>query len=153
MHEWIMLLYTWYKQTNKQATTTKTPLYNTVSHIYTKTKKVTKRECWLYSFQALVTQVAATSLKPGQPWVPWTECPGAEGGGEDVPANEPCPWTWRACSPLHWPTTSRYRQDLLQWNYTYCTQRRWSFRAGRALESPLGSTSPGDGVPTSTFFP
>ena len=38
-------------------------------------------------------------------------------------------------------------------DYTYCTQRIWSLWAGRALESPLGSMSPGDGVPTSSFLP
>ena len=37
-----------------------------------------------------MTWAAATSLKPEQAWVPWLACLGAEGGGEDVPANEPC---------------------------------------------------------------
>ena len=38
-----------------------------------------------------MTWAAATSLKSGQAWVPWMDCLGAEGAGEDVPANEPCP--------------------------------------------------------------
>ena len=37
-----------------------------------------------------MTWAAATSLKSGQAWVPWMDCLGAEGAGEDVPANEPC---------------------------------------------------------------
>ena len=34
---------------------------------------------------------AVTSLKPGQDWFPRTDCHGADGAGEDEPANEPCP--------------------------------------------------------------
>ena len=45
----------------------------------------------LFSLQALVTLAAVTSLKPGQAWVPLMDCLGAEGAGEDMPANEPCP--------------------------------------------------------------
>ena len=65
----------------------------------------------------LSTWAAATSLKPEQVWVPWMACLGAEGGGEDVPANEPAPRTWRVCFPLHRATTSRSWWVLLQWNH------------------------------------
>ena len=78
------LLYTWNKQINT--------LYNIVSHLYTNTKyKLQKENADSIPFQALVTWTAATSLKPGQAWVTWMDCLGAEGVGEDVTANEPCP--------------------------------------------------------------
>ena len=38
-----------------------------------------------------MTWAAVTSLKPGQAWVPWKDRLGAEGAGEDMPANEPFP--------------------------------------------------------------
>ena len=53
--------------------------------------QITKRECRLYSPQASVTWAAGISLKPGQAWFPRMDCHGADGAGEDVPANEPCP--------------------------------------------------------------
>ena len=62
------------------------------SHLYTITKcKLQKENADSIPFQALVTWTAATSLKPGQAWVTWMDCLGAEGVGEDVTANEPCP--------------------------------------------------------------
>ena len=70
------------KQTNKH-----TPEH-CKSPIHWYKMQITKRECWLYSFGALVTWAAATSLKP---CVPWMDCLGAEEGGKDAPANEPCP--------------------------------------------------------------
>ena len=63
--------------------------YNTVSHVYTNTNY--RKRMRLYSLQALVTWAATTYLKPGQAWVPWMHCLGTEGGGKEVPANEPCP--------------------------------------------------------------
>ena len=51
---------------------------------------------------------------------------GADGSAEDVPANEPCPWTWCACVSLHGPTTSTTstsRWVLRQQSYGCCTQR------------------------------
>ena len=132
---------------------THTLLQHCESALHQHKTQITRRECWLYSFGALVTWAAATSLKP---WVPWMDCLGAEGGREvgrmHQPMN-PAPWTWWACSPLHQPTTSRSWRVLLQWNHTYCAQRTWHLWAGGASESPLGSTSPGDGVPASSFLP
>ena len=37
-----------------------------------------------------MTWAAVTSLKPGQACFPRMDCHGADGAGEDVPANEPC---------------------------------------------------------------
>ena len=53
--------------------------------------QIIERECRLYSPQALVIWAANTSLKPEQAWFPRTDCHGADGAGEDVPAKEPCP--------------------------------------------------------------
>ena len=38
-----------------------------------------------------MTWAAVTSLKPGQACFPRMDCHGADGAGEGVPANEPCP--------------------------------------------------------------
>ena len=81
MLKWIMLLSTWNKHTLQHC---KSPLYQYKIQI-------TKRECWLYSLQALVTWAAVTSLKPGQAWVPWMDCLGTEEGGKDMSINEPFP--------------------------------------------------------------
>ena len=48
-----------------------------------------KSECQLHSPQALVPWAAGTSLMPGQAWFPGMDYHGADGAGEDVPANEP----------------------------------------------------------------
>ena len=48
-----------------------------------------KSECRLHSPQALVPWAAGTSLKPGQARFRRMDCHGADGAGEDVPANEP----------------------------------------------------------------
>ena len=53
--------------------------------------QITQRKCRLYSPQALVTGAAVTFLKPGQAWFPRIDCHGADGAGEGVPADEPCP--------------------------------------------------------------
>ena len=53
--------------------------------------QITKSECQLCSPQALVAWAAVTSLKPGQAWFPRIDCHGADGAGEGVPADEPCP--------------------------------------------------------------
>lgn len=47
---------------------------------------------FIYSPAGLVnikTWAGVTSLKPEQAWFPRLDCPGAEGAGEDMPANEP----------------------------------------------------------------
>ena len=80
------------RESKKRTCTPKTkinPPYNILSH--STPIQTTKRECWLSSLQALVTWAAVTSLKPEQAWVPWMDCLGTEEGGEDMPANEPCP--------------------------------------------------------------
>ena len=38
-----------------------------------------------------------------------------------------------------WAHNLQFQEDLLQWNYAYCTQRMWNIWAGRALKSPMGS--------------
>ena len=53
--------------------------------------QITKSECQLCSPQALVAWAAVTSLKPGRAWFPRIDCHGADGAGEGVPADEPCP--------------------------------------------------------------
>jgi len=65
-------------------------LYNIASHQHQYKRQNTKRECWLYSPQALVTWADVTSPKPGQAWFPRMDCHGADRAGEGVPANEPC---------------------------------------------------------------
>ena len=65
----------------------------------------------------------------------WTVMGLTELGRMCQPMN-PAPWTWRACSPLHQPTTFRSGQILLQWNCAYCTQKMCSLWAGRALKTP-----------------
>ena len=73
----------------------KTKNKNTLQHCKPPTHQykiqITKSECRLYSPQALVTWAAGTSLKPGQACFPRMDCHGADGAGESVPANEPCP--------------------------------------------------------------
>ena len=56
----------------------------------------------LYSPYALVTWAAVTSLKPEQAWIPRMDCHGADGAGEDVPANEPCPMDLMCLFPSAW---------------------------------------------------
>ena len=114
--------------------------------------RINNKSCWLDSIKAIVTWATVTSLKPGQACFPRMDCHGADGAGEGVPASEPCPMDLWACSPLPGPTTSRSRRVLLQWNYGYCTQRIWSLWAERALKNPVGSMSPGGGVPTSSLL-
>ena len=70
------------KQTNKPC--------NIVSHLYTDTKYKLHKENADSSPWALVTGAAVTSPKPGQACFPRMDCHGADGAGEDVPANEPC---------------------------------------------------------------
>ena len=73
----------------------KTKNKNTLQHCKSPTYQykiqITKSECHLYSPQASVTWAAVTSLKPGQAWFPRIGCHRADGAGEGVPANEPCP--------------------------------------------------------------
>ena len=65
--------------------------YSIVSHLYTNTRCKLQSERQLYSPQALVTWAAVTSMKPGQTCFPRMDCHRADGAGEGVPANEPCP--------------------------------------------------------------
>ena len=53
--------------------------------------RINNKRCWLYSIKAIVTWAAVTSLKPEQACFPRMDCHGADGAGEGVPANEPCP--------------------------------------------------------------
>ena len=121
------------------------------SPIYQYEIQITGRECRLYSPRALVPWAAA-SLKPGQARFPGMDCHGAEGAGEDVPGNEPCPMDLACLLPSAGAHNLQIQGVLLQWNYAYCTQRMWGLWAGRALKSPKGSMSPGGGVPTSSPF-
>ena len=121
------------------------------SPIYQYEIQITGRECRLYSPRALVPWAAA-SLKPGQARFPGMDCHGAEGAGEDVPGNEPCPMDLACLLPSAGAHNLQIQGVLLQWNYAYCTQRTWGLWAGRALKSPAGSMSPGGGVPTSSPF-
>ena len=49
-----------------------------------------------------MTWAAVTSLKPEQAWIPRMDCHGADGAGEDVPANEPCPTDLMCLFPSAW---------------------------------------------------
>ena len=53
--------------------------------------RINNKRGWLCSIKAIGTWAAVTSLKPGQACFPRMDCHGADGAGEDVPANEPCP--------------------------------------------------------------
>ena len=103
--------------------------------------QITKRECRLYSPRALVPWAAA-SLKPGQARFPGMDCHGAEGAGEAVPGNEPCPMDLACLLPSAGAHNLQIQGVLLQWNYAYCTQRMWGLWAGRALKSPVGPCLP-----------
>ena len=63
----------------------------------------------------------------------------------------PAPWTWRACSPLHRPTTFRSRGPPAVKLYLLLPKdvERLGFKS---LKSPKGSMSPGVGVPTPGSF-
>ena len=98
--------------------------------------QITKRECRLYSPRALVPWAAGTSLKPGQAWFPRMDSHGAEGAGEDVPANELCPVDLACLLPSAGAHNLQIHGIFLLWNYAYCTQRMWSLWAGRALKIP-----------------
>ena len=80
------------------------------------------------------------------------DCHGADGAGEDVPANEPCPVDLACLLPSARAHNLQIQGVLLLWNNAYCTQRMWSLWAGGALKSPMVSMSPGVGVPTSSLF-
>ena len=77
-----------------------------------------------------------------------------EGAGEDVPANEPplgpgAPVPLCMCPPFRDPAGPSYSETKPS-----APKGWWSLWAGRALKSPLGSTSPGGGgVPTSSLLP
>ena len=59
----------------------------------------------------------------------------------------PTPWTWTAYSPLHEPTVSRSRGPSCSRANPGAPKGWWRLRAGRALQSALGTMSPGDRVP------
>ena len=115
--------------------------------------QIIKRECWFSFPQALETWAAGTSLKPGQSWFPRMACLGDDGAGEDVQGNEPCPMDLACLFPSARAHKLQTQGVLLQWNYAHCTQRMWSLWAERALKIPMGSMSPGIGVPTSSLLP
>ena len=69
----------------------KHPIQHCKSPIHQYKIQIIEGEYWLCSPQASVTWAAVTSLKPGQSLFPRTDCHGADGAGEDKPANEPCP--------------------------------------------------------------
>ena len=83
---------------NKQKNTP----YNIASQQHQYKVQITKRECRLYSPQALVTWADVTSLKPGQAWFPRMDCHGADRAGVGVPANEPCPMDLVSLIPSAW---------------------------------------------------
>ena len=98
-----------------------------------------------------MTWAAATSLKPEQARVPWLACLGAEGGGEDVPANEPCSMDLaclRPSAPAHQILVGPPAVKLHLLHPKDVEPLGW-----RSLKSPLGSMFPGDVVPTSSFLP
>ena len=82
--------------------------------------------------------------KDGQSWG-WRS-------SEDIPANEPCPKDLACLLASAGAHKLQIQGVLLQGNYAYCTRRMWSLWAGRALKSPVGSTSPGVGVPISRLL-
>ena len=87
-----------------------------------------------------------TGLVP-KDWLLW-----ADGAGEDVPANEPCPMDLACLFPSAQAHNLQIQGVLLQWNYIYYSHKMWSVWALRALKSPKGSMSPGVGVPTPGSF-
>ena len=103
-------------------------LYNIASHQHQYKRQNTKRECWLYSPQALVTWAAC---------FPRMDCHGVDRAGEGVPANEPCSMDLVSLLP-----SARAHHLQMQWNWE-----------GRALKSPVGFLSPGGGVPTTLGSP
>ena len=50
----------------------------------------------------MVTWAAVTSMKPGQTCFPRMDCHRADGAGEGVPANEPCPMDLVSLLPSTW---------------------------------------------------
>ena len=99
----------------------------------------------------MATWAGVTCLESEQAWVPRRDCPGAEGAGEGLPGKQPphspTPWTWTAYSPLHEPTVSRSRGPSCSRANPGAPKGWWRLRAGRALQSALGTMSPGDRVP------
>ena len=99
----------------------------------------------------MATWAGVTFLESEQAWVPRRDCPGAEGAGEGLPGKQPphspTPWTWTAYSPLHEPTVSRSRGPSCSRANPGAPKGWWRLRAGRALQSALGTMSPGDRVP------
>ena len=100
----------------------------------------------------MATWAGVTFLESEQAWVPRRDCPGAEGAGEGLPGKQPpthspTPWTWNPCSPLHEPTVSRSRGPSCSRANPGAPKGWWRLRAGRALQSALGTMSPGDRVP------
>ena len=100
-----------------------------------------------------MTWAAVTSLKPGQAWFPRMDCHGADGAGEGVPANEPCPMDLVSLLPST-------RAHNLQIQEGPPAVKLWLLHpkdveplAERALKNPVGSMSPGGGVPTSSLLP
>ena len=100
-----------------------------------------------------MTWAAAISLKPGQAWVPWMDCLGSEGAGEDVPANEPCPMDLVSLFPYapahnHQILAGPPAVQLHLLHPKDVEPLDW-----RSFESPLDLMFPGDGVPTPRFLP
>lgn len=57
-------------------------------HYYKKIKNNRKDNCTLYSSLTLPSLTGVTFLQPEQVWIPRLQCPGLQGGEEDVIAYE-----------------------------------------------------------------
>ena len=95
---------------------------------------------------------AGTSLKPGQAWFPRMDCHGADGPGEDIPANEPCPHGPGMPAPLCMGPQPPDPGGPPAMKLHLLHPKDVELWAGRALKSLAGSMSPGVGVPTSRLL-
>ena len=85
---------------------TNTP-YHIVRHLYANTNTNYKKRM-LTLFPSGLGALDCWHI-PGQAWFPRMDYHGADRAGRIYQPMSPAPWTWRACSPLQGPTTSRSR--------------------------------------------
>ena len=101
---------------------------------------------------ALVTLGGVTALEPDQSWVPRLDCRAAEGAGSRCRQTGPL-CTRSAWSSLHGTTLSRSPQPSYRESKPRAPRGWGSIWAAGAFKRPMGSASPGAGLPSSSLLP
>ena len=100
-----------------------------------------------------MTWAAVTSLKPGQARFPRMDCHGADGAGECVPANEPCHMALVSLFPSAATHNLQIQVGSPALTLRLLHPKDVEPLGWKSFEKPVGSMSPGGGVPTSSLLP